>query len=305
MTKQKKKRKKRPHKKITANLGIQKYFNIYATPLERQLDVEFTEYILNATNDLVDEFLNRMIKCDTAFENKVNSKLKKYREEIYDSLLSKVNEFVESKVPFEDFEDRFTEHLTKHQLEILDYLHDGYIEVGNGIIDSCQLDNLMNNFVNGISNKLKQLVIMSPTEIFHSRLATRATTATRVVEVNVKHLLQCANANVNDVMYNYYTTFSGILVDVFRRILYDKEINNIEFETTKVIEEQENIPKEYKHRTWRELNAIAVNRGYELDRCNGDHAIYVNSNGKVVIIPQGRDIGKGLQIAILKDIENS
>ncbi len=51
-----------------------------------------------------------------------------------------------------------------------------------------------------------------------------------------------------------------------------------------------------------ELNKIAKDNGYHLNRVTGGHGIFINKDGKVVIIPQGRDIGKGLQIKILKNI---
>lgn len=305
MTKQKKKRKKRPHKRVATNLGLHKYFSIYASPLEKKLDAEFAEYIANLTNNLVDEFLNRMIKCDEEFENKVNIRLKNYRNELNDPILDKIDEFLDSNMSFENFENIFTKYLISCQLDVLDYLHNGYIEIGDTIINNSDLGKIVTEFTSNISDKLKELVIYSPTELLHSRLVTRATTATKIVEVNLKHLVKYTNAGIKDLLYNYYVTFSGILLETFRSILCAKGVYGMEFKIPKVIEEQENIPKEYKHRTWRELNAIAVNRGYKLDRYNGDHAIYMNSNGKVVIIPQGRDIGKGLQIAILKDIENS
>lgn len=51
-----------------------------------------------------------------------------------------------------------------------------------------------------------------------------------------------------------------------------------------------------------ELNKIAKDNGYHLNRVTGGHGIFISKDGKVVIIPQGRDIGKGLQIKILKNI---
>lgn len=52
-----------------------------------------------------------------------------------------------------------------------------------------------------------------------------------------------------------------------------------------------------------ELSSLAQDKGYTYERSNGDHAIYKNKDGLVVIIPQGRNIGKGLSIRIQKDID--
>ena len=53
---------------------------------------------------------------------------------------------------------------------------------------------------------------------------------------------------------------------------------------------------------YKEINKIALNNGFILNRVTGGHGIFINNLGKVVVIPQGRDIGKGLQIKILKSI---
>ena len=60
--------------------------------------------------------------------------------------------------------------------------------------------------------------------------------------------------------------------------------------------------KTYKHRTYKELNKIAEDLNFKVVRCTGDHAIYSRQNSSIVIIPQGRDIGKGLQLKILKNL---
>ena len=62
--------------------------------------------------------------------------------------------------------------------------------------------------------------------------------------------------------------------------------------------------KEFKYRSYKELNSLAEKKSYVFDRQNGDHAIFVKDNGEIVVIPQGREIGKGLQIKILKTLED-
>lgn len=53
---------------------------------------------------------------------------------------------------------------------------------------------------------------------------------------------------------------------------------------------------------YKELNKVAETNGYSFVRCSGDHGIFKNDAGKIVIIPQGRSIGKGLSIKIQKDL---
>lgn len=72
-----------------------------------------------------------------------------------------------------------------------------------------------------------------------------------------------------------------------------------------IIIDEENNEREFKHRSYIELNDIAMRSGYELKRYNGDHGIFENEKGLIVIIPQRNDIGKRLQIKILKTINNN
>lgn len=53
---------------------------------------------------------------------------------------------------------------------------------------------------------------------------------------------------------------------------------------------------------YKELNKVAETKGYSFVRCSGDHGIFKNDDGKIVVIPQGRSIGKGLSIKIQKDL---
>lgn len=58
--------------------------------------------------------------------------------------------------------------------------------------------------------------------------------------------------------------------------------------------------------SWKELNKLARKVGFEKSRQKGDHGVFKSENGsEVVIIPQGREIGKGLQKKIIKDLSTS
>lgn len=56
---------------------------------------------------------------------------------------------------------------------------------------------------------------------------------------------------------------------------------------------------------YRRLSKMAIDSGYSLIRSNGDHGIFRNIDGDVVVIPQGRRIGKGLSLKIQKIILNA
>lgn len=52
---------------------------------------------------------------------------------------------------------------------------------------------------------------------------------------------------------------------------------------------------------YKELNKLASKAGYVFDRQKGDHATFIK-DGKIIVIPQGRPIGKGLSLKIQKSI---
>lgn len=56
---------------------------------------------------------------------------------------------------------------------------------------------------------------------------------------------------------------------------------------------------------YKKLNKLAFDSGYSLIRSNGDHGIFKNENGDVVVIPQGRSVGKGLSLKIQKVLLNA
>lgn len=61
----------------------------------------------------------------------------------------------------------------------------------------------------------------------------------------------------------------------------------------------------FKNYSYKELNKLALEKGFVLDRCKGDHGIFIKKlrdEEKIIIIPQGRVVGKGLQATIIKSL---
>lgn len=78
--------------------------------------------------------------------------------------------------------------------------------------------------------------------------------------------------------------------------------NQVEVPISDEIVEEKDI---YKYiDDWKELSSLANSKGYNLVRSKGDHGIFKNNDGYTVIIPQGRNIGKGLSIEIQKRLDN-
>lgn len=56
---------------------------------------------------------------------------------------------------------------------------------------------------------------------------------------------------------------------------------------------------------YKDLNKLAMNNNYTMIRAKGSHGIFSNGKGNIIVIPQGRTIGKGLSLKIQKDILKS
>lgn len=54
--------------------------------------------------------------------------------------------------------------------------------------------------------------------------------------------------------------------------------------------------------SYRELNRLAKEQGFEKVRQRGDHGIFKRLDGSLVVIPQGRMVGTGLNLKIQKDL---
>ncbi|WP_304428027.1 type II toxin-antitoxin system HicA family toxin [uncultured Clostridium sp.] len=54
---------------------------------------------------------------------------------------------------------------------------------------------------------------------------------------------------------------------------------------------------------YRQLNKLAELKGFKYERSNGDHGIFKNDKGRIVVIPQGRNVGKGLSLKIQKSLD--
>ena len=89
--------------------------------------------------------------------------------------------------------------------------------------------------------------------------------------------------------------------------IYEDSMNIVRNRLTEFDFEGVEIKKSFEHTLlhWRELESKILSNNFSLIRQNGDHGIYRNSRGEVIVMPRGREIGKGLQIKILKQLEES
>ena len=87
--------------------------------------------------------------------------------------------------------------------------------------------------------------------------------------------------------------------------VYEDSMNIVRNRLTEFDFEEVELKKafEYTLLSWKELEQKILDNNFSLVRQNGDHGIYKNVDGQVIVMPRGREIGKGLQIKILKQLE--
>lgn len=102
-------------------------------------------------------------------------------------------------------------------------------------------------------------------------------------------------------------TFLDVVQYLCETLIHNIEscLEETEQEHEEIIETLVNKVKSEEHsiKSYMELNRLAKKAGYDKVRQKGDHGIFKKLDGTVVVIPQGRAIGKGLNIKIQKDIE--
>lgn len=122
--------------------------------------------------------------------------------------------------------------------------------------------------------------------------------------VILSHLSKIINFGINTLMKELYDLLDSILydvVDIIKKVYTEKcKSQSVEIEN-KV---ETHITKMLNLYSSRELNSLAKSKGFEKHRQKGDHGIFKRLDGTVVVIPQGRCVGKGLSCKIQKTIQN-
>lgn len=110
-----------------------------------------------------------------------------------------------------------------------------------------------------------------------------------LTEVGLKKFLK----EVNDISVTTTREESILTIEKFSYYLEEKEKEII----------NKNIIHYYVS-SYKLLNKMAYEKGFNLDRVSGSHGIFKNTCGKIIIIPQGRIIGRGLSFKIQQDIHD-
>ncbi|MGL4990674.1 MAG: type II toxin-antitoxin system HicA family toxin [Sarcina sp.] len=263
---------------------ISNKFVDFMTPIE--------DIIQDLFNDLSREIMRRyeeVYKTTNLSDLKKNLKLisndeiHKLYEDIENEILSSGKIILEKSNTFDDIYTIYNNYLTDLEKVVMKAAKFKILAIINHL-EFIQLDtkNYINNIVQSISKEAFDLYSEEMDRYF---LDTQSF-------VN----------NNNLIMKDYLKKQTEIL-DTDKLIDIDDIIKTFDSWILKTDEEiKESKNKIFTHYRYQELNKLAQDNGYMLTRVTGGHGIFINDTGLVVVIPQGRDIGKGLQIRILKSI---
>lgn len=242
-------------------------------------------------------------------------------EDSDDSFFKKVCDSV-SSISYEKSKDEISKYIDSADVdnfnesescnEILNIVFDVYSDeilyyyntVCNGY-----LINLLRNRSRDLSNEecFKELAFLDRTFIKMS--VHRFNSLFKRVRSSVTYL---NDIFIEECSYNMAIKLKDIIIDCvissLRDIRSSSNVGEIELNemfnllnTNRGNYEEKSLGKLEYIDDYRKLNKLAVDNGFEYVRCRGDHGIYKNENG-LVVIPQGRSVGKGLSIKIQKAI---
>lgn len=121
----------------------------------------------------------------------------------------------------------------------------------------------------------------------------------------MNYMQNFSNELAEDLNRKSQELMSGMITQLKRDIYNNLVSADLDTEEDNEVDIVKEIKEkfEYRQKTYKELNDLAESKGWKYVRNNGDHGIFKHPNrDMLLIIPQGRAIGKGLQIFIEKSM---
>lgn len=256
---------------IALALGTIKYIEVKKTMLIKALDEYIAEYTIEDMSDKLP------LRIRDEFKRLCNVQAKKITNELTNEYILFIN------LAYEEVYDSYRESILK--VINIDEINNVLLVKSKNTEEykTIALRKAPNEIICTIHGLEFGSVGYNTACVFEGQYTTEEDLKKQMAE-NMKNLRDSSggfNARVGEIVTN----------DKSLNISYD-EVKGI---TIKRKEEE-------KLYSYKELNTIAKKNGYQYSRSNGDHAIYVNEKGKVVVIPQGRIIGAALQKKILYNL---
>ena len=239
---------------------------------------------------------------DILMESTMNNKFKSIMEINFEVLVEFINkELAEGNIERKSLIDEANKLVNSH-----------FKKISNKIKEEC-LDLSLETSKQLYSSNIGTVkdVVENQIQIINDKLSTMSYNKANTI---IKILLTQSNETSIQKVLDYDFVYYPIIIKVqaiagengIESELYDY-IKSLGISKEKIINlKPKNIFNKDKDYNYKELNSLAEQQGYILDRCNGDHGIFIKkteSGEKLTIIPQGRAIGRGLQLTILKSLE--
>lgn len=257
--------------------------------------IEFINYSKNYEIQLVYELIDEDIKdiFTIDYSRVENQRIVPYLKEIT---------FKSSKT--------FRKKILNNVIPFIDDIYNELTETANLIkVDLNMINELINNIPK--SDTIEDVFLTYEPVKRDANFINNSIVQINYIYINIKTRFNVSSNKKIEVENSINSATKSIIQD----LNHDYSIklnddNNFEFklnvnEDNEIkITSKDNIVKNY---SWKELNSLAAKKGYVMDRSNGDHGIWIkrdlnSSSKKIIIIPQGREIGTGLQRKILKDL---
>lgn len=186
-----------------------------------------------------------------------------------------------------------------------------YKGIVGSYMDFCQ-EQLASTLNKGIESLLKEEFfreLMFLDSNFRNTSRRRFIALFKKADVSSNHI---ADILIEECTYNIFMRLKEPVLDCILTVL-NEALTDIEFSEIDLSQVFTSLSKEGRKSKnecstklghiddYRKLNKLATDSGFKYIRCKGDHGIFKNENG-LVVIPQGRSIGKGLSIKIQKAI---
>lgn len=246
---------------------LQKEIEVYHLPIKEKISRNFIKRIVNLFEESIIERMVSIDKTNGEFFSDMYCKDKEYTE-IYEGYITDGTFSAETLSEFLKEEIK-SKNIVKMNLDLLEPMR--------FISSYCTI-------------LIKDLVTITSvrTPNFKSFIHIVLNYILTSLNTLVAYTDSCANDNIRLVV--------EYLVDIAQSV-YDSHEFEEEFDINST---DKFIPKNLYN--YRDLNKFAEDNGFEKVRNNGDHGIFKRFDGSTVVIPQGRDIGRGLSRTLQKRI---
>lgn len=274
---------------------------------------KFNSCFKSMISDTYDSYVDYTFKVydelsDTGSENK--DIFNKICSSVQPLIYEKIKEFMYNYINEETFEGGVTKKVTFDLMKgVFEIYYDAILDSYRSLTSEYLIADLRKRFMALAEDRCcRELAYYDPN--FVNILPLRLKDSLRIFSESSYYL---TDMFINEYSFNVIMLLKDSIISSIIEILKElcgiellvedgdihtilESISTVEVDTGEVDFGKLDYISDYKR-----LNKLAKDNGFNLVRCKGDHGIFKNDTG-LVVIPQGRSIGKGLSFKIQKAI---